>query len=184
MESSREPSNEAWKKFLRRHGKATLSFVGAIAVAVIVALYVFLRVVADAQATGLVPVMLGQWTIGYLFTFVLTLILWELVFLASWVGPAAAVVYLRWYRNLPEEERKEYEGGSRRGRSAGRDSGFSFFVGLVWLVIVWTTGIWNLAFQAWTFNDLVFSLLTACLWVLLIVGVFGAMYVVWSLRKD
>jgi len=184
MESSKEPSNEAWKKFLRRHGKATLSFIGAIAVAAIVAIYVFLRVVADAQTTGLVPVMFGEWTVGYLFTFVLTLILWELVFLVSWAGPAAAVVYLQWYKKLPEEERNEYEGGSHRGRSARRDNGFSFFVGLVWLIIVWTTGRWNLAFQAWTFNDLVFSLLTAFLRVLLIVGILGTMYVIGFLRKD
>lgn len=183
MESSKEPSNEAWKKFVRRHGKATLSFIGAIAVAFTVALYVFLRVVADAQSTGLVPSMLGQWSVGYLFTFVLTLILWELVLMVSWAGPVAAVVYFQWYRKLPEEERKEYEGRPRRGRT-GESGGFSFFVGMVWLIIVWTTGRWNLAFQAWTLNDLVFSLLAAFLWVLLIAGILGAIYVIWSLKKD
>lgn len=184
MESSKEQSNEAWKKFLRKHGKAILSFIGAIAVAAIVALYVFLRVVADVQATTPALAMLGQWTVASLFIFVLTVILWELVFVVSWVGPAAAVVYFQWYKKLPEEERKEYEGGSRRGRSSGRDSGFSFFVGLIWLIIVWTNGMWNVAFQLWTIDYLVFSLLAALAWVLLIVGIPGTLYVIWSLRKD
>lgn len=152
--------------------------------AVIVALLVFLWVMADAQATGLVPVMLGEWTLGYLVTFVLTVILWELVLMVSWVAPTGAVIYLQWYRKLPQEEREEYKGGPKRGKSAGQNSGFSFFIGLIWLIIVWTTGRWNLAFQAWTINDFVFSWLAACLWVLLIVGVPGIMYVIWSLRKN
>jgi hypothetical protein len=184
MGNSRELSDEAWKRFLRRHWKATSLLIGGIAAAAIAALLVFLWVVADGQATGLVPVMIGEWTVGYLITFALTVILWEVVLVVSWVVPTALVIYFKWYRKLPEEERREYEGGPRRGRSAGGGSGFSFFVGLIWLIIVWTTGKWNLTFQAWTVNDLVFSWLAAFLWVLLIAGVFGTIYVVWSLRRD
>ncbi|HYM39509.1 MAG TPA: hypothetical protein VEY12_05105, partial [Thermoplasmata archaeon] len=117
-----------------------LLIVGGIAVAAVAALFVFLWVVANTQGTGLVPAGLGDWTAGNALTFVLSVILWELVLVASWVVAAAVAAYLLWYRKLPSEERKELEGRPRRGRAAGGSGGISFFTGLVWLVIVWTDG--------------------------------------------
>ncbi len=183
METSEEPGGKAWKKFVRRNWKMTLSVIGGIAAAAVAALFVFLWVVANTQATGLVPSGLGGWTIGYVLTFILNVILWELILVASWVIPVALAVVFLWYMKLPAEERRELEGGRRRGRAAGGSGGISFFVGLVWLVIVWTDGRWNLAFKDWTFNDLVYSWIAACLVVLLIAGVPALMYLVWSLRR-
>ncbi|MCJ2564358.1 MAG: hypothetical protein LN417_09780 [Candidatus Thermoplasmatota archaeon] len=175
---------EGWKKFVRRHGKMTALVVGWIVAAAAAMLLVFLWVVADAQATGLVESELGRWTVGLFFTFLLQVILWELILVASWVIPTAVLMYLLWYKKLPAEERKEYEGGPKRSRSAGEDSGISFFVGLVWLAIVWLDGKWNLAFQDWTFDDWVYSWMWAGLVVLVIVGIPGIMYLIWSLRRN
>ena len=177
-----ELSDEAWIKFLRRHWKPTLLMVGGAAVAAIVAIFVFLWVVADMQATGAVPAVLGQWTVGYCIIFILNLILWELVSVGSWAIPIVLIIYFLWYKKLPDKERKEYEGKGRRRKSA-EDSGFSFFVGVVWLILVWIGGKWNLAFQDWTFNDWVYTWLTACLSVLVVVGILGTMYVIYSLAK-
>ena len=184
MGTSEKRSGEAWKKFVGRHGKATLLMIGAGIGAAIAALFVFLWVVADAQATGLVPAGLGEWTVGYVFTFTLNAILWLLILVASWVIPIAVVVYFLWYKKLPEEERKEYEGGPRRRKSAGEGGGMSFFIGLIWLVIVWIDGKWNLAFQDWTFDDWVYSWIAAGLVILLIVGIPGIIYLIWSLRRN
>lgn len=177
-----EPCDERWVKFLRRHWKPTLLMIGGAAVAAIAAIFVFLWVVADMQATGLVPVALGQWTVGYCVIFILSVILWELVFVGSWAIPVTLVIYFLWYKKLPDKERKEYEGKGRRRKSA-EDSGFSFFVGVVWLILVWIGGKWNLAFQEWTFNDWVYTWLAACLSVLVVVGILGGMYVLWSLTR-
>lgn len=184
METGKKLRGEGWKKFVRRHGKMTALIVGAIAAACIAALLVFLWVVADAQATGLVEEELGRWSVGLFFTFLLQAILWELILVVSWVIPMVVLMYLLWYRKLPAEERKEYEGGPKRSRSAGEDSGFSFFVGLVWLAIVWLDGKWNLAFQDWTFNDWVYSWLWAGLVVLVIVAIPAIGWVVWSLSRN
>ncbi len=184
MRTGEKLRGEGWKKFVRRHGKVTALIVGAIAVACVAALLVFLWVVADAQATGLVPDGLGAWTVGSVFAFILQAILWELILVASWVIPMVVVMYLLWYKKLPEEERKEYEGGPKRSRSAGEDSGISFFIGLVWLAIVWLDGKWNLAFQDWTFDDWVYSWMWAGLVVLVIVGIPAIIWVIWSLRRN
>ena len=183
MGTSEEPGGKAWEKFVRRHWKMTLSLVGGIAVAAVATLLVFLWVVADAQATGLVPSGLGAWTVGYVLAFILKVILWELILVASWVIPIALAAYFLWYKRLADDERREYEGVPRRGRSAGTDGGISFFIALVWFVIVWIDGRWNLAFQNWTINDWVYSWIVAGLVVLLIVGIPAIIYLVWALGR-
>ncbi len=184
MQSSDRPVGKLWKAFVRRHWRITLLMVGGIAAAAIAALFVFLWVVADLQATGRVPSGLGDWTVGHVITFILYVILWELLLVASWVCAAGLAGYVLWYRKLPDAERRELEGGPRRARSAGANGGFSVFVALVWLVLVWTDGRWNLAFKDWTFNNLVYSWIAAGLVVLLIVGVPGIIYLVWSIRRN
>jgi len=177
---SEEPIDEAPKRFLKRHWKMTIVFAVVFAGAVIGALLVFLWLVATAQTRGLVPAVLGQWSIGYVITFILHLIFWELVLVGSWVFPLVLVMIFRWYRILPEEER---EGWPRRGRREGSDA-FGFLVGVTWLIVVWLDGRWNLAFESWTFTDLVYSWLSAVLWDLLILGVPIALYFIWWIRKE
>ena len=183
MKTGEKQCDEAWKKFLTKHSGMSSLMIGGVVVAAIAAIFVFLQVVADAQASGLVPVALGQWTVGYCIIFILNVIMWELLFVASWVIPALLIIYFKWYKQLPEEERDLYEGKKRRKKTA-EDSGFSCVVGLVWLVLVWIYGKWNVPFQDWTFNDWVYSWLGACLSVLLVVGILGGMYVIWSLTAS
>ncbi|MFX0167945.1 MAG: hypothetical protein ACFE89_01200 [Candidatus Hodarchaeota archaeon] len=186
METSEEPKEEALRKFLRQHRKIALMMIAVIAGATIVAAFTFLKVVADAQVLGLVPVALGQWTVGYIFTFILQVIFWELVFVASWAIPILVVIFVLWYRKLPEEERQEYGLSPKRGADPRRTEGggfISFLIGVVWLIIVWFTGRWNLAFQAWTFNDWVYTGLAACLWVLLPLVIAGTIYLIWVMLK-
>jgi hypothetical protein len=184
METGGGRGDKAWKLFVRRHAGVTLLMIGGFTAAALAALFVFLWVVASAQANGLVPSVLGLWTVGHGLTFILNVILWEILLVASWVIPVALAVFFLWYKELPEAERSEYEGTSRRRKAARGSGGLSFFAWLVWLVIVWTDGRWNLAFQNWTFNQLIYSWIAAGLVVSLIVGIPGAIYVVWSLRKN
>ena len=183
METQDRPAGRAWKAFVRRHWRLVLAAVGGIAAAGAAALAVFLWVVATTQANGLVPSGLRDWTAGSLVTFVLNLVLWELLLVASWVVPIAAASFFLWYKKLPAEERRELEGAPRRARRTGGGGGVSFFVWLVWLVIVWTDGRWNLALKDWTFNQLVESWIAAGLVVLLFVGVPALVYLVWASRS-
>jgi hypothetical protein len=186
MESNEEQSKESMKKLLQRHWKMVSLVIGVIIGAVIVAVFTFLKVVADAQVLGLVPVALGQWTVGYFFTFILQVIFWELVFVASWTIPLVVVMFILWYKKLPDEERKKIDLSPKRGTDPRRTEGggfFSFLVGVVWLIIVWITGRWNLAFQAWTFNDWIYTWFAACLWILLPLCIAGLIYIVWSMRE-
>ncbi len=146
METGRAAAGAAWKAFVRRHWRLVLAAVGGIAAAGVAALAVFLWVVGNTQANGLVPSRLGDWSVGSIVTFLLNLLPWELLLVASWVIPIAAAAFFLWYKKLPEEERRGMEGAPRRGRAAG-GGGISFFVALVWLLIVWSDGRWNLALR-------------------------------------
>ena len=172
--------DEEQKRFLRRHWKMAIVFAGIIAAGVIGAVLVLTWFVATAQATALVPALLGDWSIGYVITFILHLIFWELLLVGSWVLVLVLVVIFGWYMKLPSEDR---DFKPKRGRREESDA-FGFLVGITWLIVVWLDGRWELAFNSWTFNHWVYSFLAAVAWDLLIFGVPIALAFVWWMRKE
>lgn len=181
MKNNEELDNGAWKKFLKRHWQMALLMIAGILGAVIAAILVFLWIVADAQTIGLVPSIIGEWTVGYSIAFILHLVFWELILVGIWAIPIGLIIYYQWYKKLPAKERKEYEDPKRK--STGDGDVMSFFAGLIWLGLVWFYGRWDVAFQAWTLNDWVYSWLAAYLLIFLIVAIPGTIYVLWELGK-
>ncbi|MFX0056150.1 MAG: hypothetical protein ACFFAX_10065 [Promethearchaeota archaeon] len=181
MNESEEFLDEKQKRFLKRHWKMTIVFAVIFAAAVAVAILVFLWFIDTAQTSGLVPSMLGEFTIGYLITFILHMIFWELALVASWVIVAVAAIYFLWYKQLPEEEQDITRG--ERGRREEGDA-FGFLVAVFWLIITWIEGRWDLAFEAWTLDVWVYSWISAFLWVLLIFGIPIAVYFFWWVGQE
>lgn len=170
----------AGRKFLQKYWKMTTVFAALAIAAVVEAVLVLLWVVADMQSLGLIPTTLGLWSVGYIITFILHLLFWEIVLVGLWVLVAAAVVYLKWYSNLPEEDKFPKR---ERGRREQGDA-FGFFVGITWLIIIWVTGRWDVTFNAWTVNDWVFTWLWAVFWDLLIIGIPMLLYFIYWIRKE
>ncbi|MHA1266096.1 MAG: hypothetical protein ACTSRS_12765 [Candidatus Helarchaeota archaeon] len=176
MSNIAENNDKAWKKFLRRHWKMTLVFIGGAIGAVVSALFVFLWVVANAQTTGLVPTDLGLWTVGYSVTFILNVILWEFLFIGIPVIASVILILIFWWMKLPEDERKEYtteqkKGKSRRGTSKGGSGAVSFLILLTWLIVIWVNNLWNVPFENWLFDQWIYFCLTAIFWDLIIFGI-------------
>ena len=165
MNTSEELLDEVQMNFLKRHWKMTIVMAVSCAAAAIVALFVFLWVAANAQATGLVPVALGQWTVGYLITFILNVIFWELLLVVSWLIPLFAAYYW-WFNKQPDAD--IWKPG--RGRREGGDA-FGFLIGIAWLIMIWIDGRWTQELQTWTFIEWIYSWLTALGWVLIIFGI-------------
>ncbi len=180
MNSSEELFDEKQKRFLKRHWKMTIVFAAVFAIAVTTAVLVFLWFVEMAQTTALVPSTLGDFTVGYLITFILHVIFWELLFVGSWVLVIVVVTYIKWYNKLPQEERmKESKRGTREEGDA-----IGFLIGVFWLIIIWTSGRWDLAFNAWTLTDWVISWLTAVGWVFVVFGIPIAIYFVYWIMNE
>ena len=165
MNTDEEQLDKEKKKFLLKHWKMTIVIAASIVVAAIVALLVFLWVVSEAILLGPYPVGLGDWTIGLIVMFVLNLIYWELLLVATWVIPLVGGLYW-WVSKLPDAEIWK----PKRGRRESGDA-FGFFIAMAWLIMIWIDGRWNQTLQTWTFTEWIYSWLTALGWLLLIAGI-------------
>lgn len=181
-------SEKIWKTFLRRQWKISIVFLIGAILALIAAILVFVWFVGDAQTTGLVPTTLDLWTMGYLITFILYLILWEFLLVGIPVIVVVAVVYFLWWKKLPEWEREEYRrenlffGRSSRRSNAG--NGITFLVNIIFILKVYIDGNWNVPFADWTFDYLVYSYLLALIVVLLLFGIPAILGVTWWVRRE
>lgn len=171
-----------WRTFVRRHWVAFTIFVVAIALACAWGVYIFLWFVSNAQSTGLVPLSLGQWTMGNLVGFILYAIFWELVLAGIPVGVAAVVAWM-WWRRLPSDERTGYRMGGR-SRSAGGSGGVSFLFFVAFCIKVYVDGNWNVAISTFTLNYVVYSMLTILEWVVVIFGIPIAIGLAWWIRHE
>ena len=187
VELESEHDEKIWKKFLRKHWKMLVLFVVAAILAIAGAILVFLWFVGDAQVTSLVPATVGLWTIGYLVTFLLHLIFWEVLFIGIPVIITVAAIYFLWWKKIPDEGRKEYRHGHLFGKRSRRTDGggaISLLVNIVFIIKVYLDGNWNVPFTTWTFDYLVYSYLWALIWILLIFGIPILLGGTWWIRRE
>ncbi len=167
---------------MKRHRNAFILFVVGVVLAFVGAILVFLWFVGHAQTTGLVPSTLDLWTLGNLVTFILNLIFWEILLIGIPVALAAVGAWL-WWRRLPYEERNEYQPFRTRSRSRGGGNAFSLLIFIVFCIKVFLDGNWNLPFSAWTFNYLVYSWITALVWIAIIFGIPLLLVFIWWISR-
>jgi len=185
-----EHPEEIWKNFLRKHWKIFLLIAGGIICAVIGAIYVFLWRTTGPEAIAQYPQTLDLWTVGYIITLILDVILWEFLIIGIPVIAVAVLIILLWWNKLPAEEKQEYSRspkgkGSQKKVSRGRGSGiFGFLITITWLIIIYLDGYWNTAFGLWNYTYLIYSVLAALLWDLLIVGIPLTIFLIWWLRRE
>jgi len=187
VELELEPDEKIWKKFLRKHWKMFVLFVVAAILVIAGAILVFLWFVGDAQVTSLVPATVGLWTLGYLVTFLLYLIFWEVLFIGIPVIITVAAIYFIWWKKIPDEERKEYRRRHLFGKSSRRTDGggaISLLVNIVFIIKVYLDGNWNVPFATWTFDYLVYSYLWALIWILIIFGIPILLGGSWWIRRE
>ena len=168
-------NEKIWKKFLKKHWKMLILFVIIISVAVVGAILVFLWFVEDVQLTGLVPSTLGLWSMGNLVSFLLHLIFWEILFIGIPLCITAGLIIFLWWKKLPNEEKEDYKHdhiffGNRSHRSNG-SGGISFLIFIAFIIKIYLDGKWDVPFADWTFDYLVYSCISALIWVLIIVGI-------------
>lgn len=171
-----------WKAFIRRHWGAVAVLMVGFALAFAEAVYVFLWFAGTAQSSGLVPPLLGLWTMGNLVAFILNLAFWELLFVGAPVAVAAVAGWM-WWKRLPGEARMGCRWG-KRGRSArgGGAGGLIFFV--VFAIKVYLDGMWNVPLGTFTLNYVVGAMFTILVWGIVIIGIPGAIVLAWWLNRE
>jgi hypothetical protein len=169
-ETESENDSEVWKKFLRKHWNMLAYWIIAAIIAAIGAILVFLWFVGDAQSTNIVPITLRQWTMAHVINFILHLIFWEVLIIGILVAIAAIAGWL-WWKQIPDEERKEYQFFDKGSRTTSGGGGISFLFFVAFCIKVYIDGNWNVAIASWTLDYVVDSMITILVWSAIIFGI-------------
>ena len=166
--------DKVWKQFLIKHFQMFVLWLVAAILAFIVAIRVFLWVVAETQAQEIVPMYLGEWAMKHVINFLLHLIFWEIIIVGIPVIIFIAAVYFLWWKKLPDKEQKEYKESHLFGdRNRRNDAGgfIAFLINVVFVIKVYLDDNWTKVFAEWKFDYLVESYLWAVIIVLIIIGI-------------
>jgi hypothetical protein len=169
------------KTFLRKHWSIVALFVAAGILMVIGAVYVFVWFTSNAQSTGLVPSTLGMWSMGYMVSFILHAIFWELVLIGIPVA-VGAILGWRWWKRLPEGERKEHDLFGKRSHSSRAGGAASPLLFIVFAIKVYVDGNWNVAISTWTLDYVVGSMVTILVWIVAVFAIPATIGVIWWIR--
>ncbi|UCG45573.1 MAG: hypothetical protein JSV58_01970 [Candidatus Bathyarchaeota archaeon] len=182
-ETESEDNSKIWTGFMKKHWNMVALAVIAGALAVVGAILVYLWFVGDAQSTGLVPTTLNFWTMGHIVTFLLHLIFWELLFIGVPVVLAAIAGWL-WWRRLPEADKACMRMGTRSKATSEGGGGISLLVTIAFCFKIFLDGNWDVPISTWTFDYLVYSCLTALLWVSIIFGIPIGLGIIWWIHHE
>jgi hypothetical protein len=171
-----------WKNFLAKHRIAVAIFVVAAVLAFAGSVYVFFWFAGNAQSTGLVPSILGFWTVGNLVAFILNLIFWELLIIGIPVL-IGAVVGWQWWKRLPVEE-KGYYFFRKRSRTTSGSGGISLFFFIAFCIKVYIDGKWNVPISSWTLNYVVDSMILILVWTVIIFAIPAFIGIIWWINRE
>ncbi len=186
-ETETENDSGAWKKFFKKHWNMLVYWIMAAIFAAIGAILVYLWFIDEAQSTSMVPMLLGQWTMGHLVTFILHLVFWELLLIGIPVAIAAIVGWL-WWKQIPDAERKEYEFFGKPSRTENGGGGISFLFFIAFCIKVYIDGKWDVTIASWTLEYVVDSMITILVWSVIIFGIpaiiIGLIWLSRQIRKE
>jgi len=168
-----------WKEHIKTHWifyiLCAIAFVGFI----IGVLIVLNFQISTSWVGGYGTWDIGEFSIGTSLLFLIQLFLLELllVFIPGCV--VFGIGYYYWWKKLltpeekervkkQEEKEKQFKWQKRGGGAGG---GFSFFIGIVFLIMIYVQGYWLTPFKALPFSYFIYTWLWAAFWIVIIVVV-------------
>ncbi len=170
----------AWKAFTRKHWRAILVFALGAVLAFAGAVYVFLWFVNNAESSGLVPGILGSWTMANLVTFILHTVFWELLLVGIPVAIAGVAAW-QWWKRLPQEELRGLHFTGRKRSTGGGGGSLLFFI--VFCIKVYIDGKWNVPIASFTLDYVVGSAIIILELGLIVFGVLAAIGLTWWISR-
>jgi hypothetical protein len=171
-----------WKGFVRKHWTAIAIFAAAAVVALAGAVYVFVWFAGSAQSSGLVPASLGLWTMGNLVSFIVYLILYELLIVGIPVLVAGVIAW-QWWRRTREAEWRGFRFRRRPGKGRGGGGGSLLFF-IAFCIKVYVDGNWNVPVSTFTVNYVVDSWVLILAYVAAIFGIPATIAAVWWVHRQ
>jgi hypothetical protein len=169
-EKDRCSDGEFWKREILKHWEVFTVFIIGCVAAIAGALLVLFWFIETSQVGAMGTATIGEWTIAWIWEFVIFLILWELLIVGI---PAGVALGLGWYfgwMRLSAEERAEFKGrwGSRRTAESG---GFGFAMFIVYSIYMYINGELYTPFGDYPYTYWVYSWFRLLAWLLVIFGI-------------
>jgi ABC-type Fe3+ transport system permease subunit len=170
-----------WKAILAVIVLAVCAFAGFV--------LVYIRLIETSEIGLQGTATLDQWSVAWIVSFGIRLILWELLVVGLPTALILGVGGYLWWQRLPEEEKqrlkvKDKGAKSHTARNAGGGGFFMFIVYCIYLAIVgnYSTPFGNLPYSYW-----VYAYFWTCLSIFIIIGVpmitLGIVYFVVKSKK-
>lgn len=167
-----------FKSFTRKHWKAVLLLVLAAIAVFIGSICVLLWFVGYSEIGGHGTMQLGDWSMAVLIDFILNLILWEFLIIGIPTIAIGVVIFFQWWKKLPDEDREGLEKHGYKNRKNQRRMAYGGGGGLIGIlvfiafcIIIYLDGNWSTALGSLQYSYLVYTWLTALVWVLIICGI-------------
>ncbi len=183
MEENAVDRNSDWGRFLRKHWRAFAVFTAAAVIAVAGAVYVFVWFTGNAQSNGLVPAVIGGWSMNNLVMFMLHAIFWELLLIGIPAVVGVVIGYM-WWRSLPKEEKQQYHLPGKRSKRRGAGGAISPLLFIAFALKVYVDGNWNQAISTYTLDYVVGSMVTILLWTVAIFAIPAIVGLVWWIKHE
>jgi hypothetical protein len=172
-------NDDFWPMFIKRHWKAFIIFVIGCIAALAGAIVVLFWFIETSTIGAMGTATIGEWTIAWLWSFLLYLIFWELVYIGI---PAAITFGVGWYvfwKQLSDEDKAEFkERDKKKHHSSSVSSGFGFLLFIAFSIYVYFIGEINTPLGNHSYSYWVYTFFTALGWLLLIAGIPAAIILV------
>ncbi len=169
-ESGSSSGGEFWKRKIQKHWKVfVVSVIGCVA-AIAGALLVLFWFIETSPIGAMGTATIGEWTLAWIWEFIIFLILWELLFVGIPVGIALGLGWYLWWNRLPIEERAEFRGRWRARRTA-ESGGFGFVVFIAYSIYMYIQGDFSTPFEDYPYTYWVYSCFQMLAWLLVILGI-------------
>jgi len=176
MENSHKLSDEQfWKKKIKEFWKTFLVMIIAGVCAFVGALLVLFWFIQTSPIGGYGLWYFNDWSLMHGVSFMILLILWELLF----VGVPAVLFFgvggYLWWRRLPAETKQEFKDREKkkthRTRDVGGGGGFSFFMFIAYCIYIAVQGNYDKAFGTLPYSYWIYSWFLTFMWILIVLGI-------------
>jgi len=168
---------EFWGRKIKDHwGVLAVSIIGCV-LAVVGALLVLFWFIETSPIGAMGTATVGEWTLAWIWEFLIFLILWELLIVGIPVGVALVVGWHFWWNRLPAEEKAEFK-GRWRGRGTAEGGGFGFAMFIAYSIYMYINGDFFTPFGDYPYTHWVYSWFLTLAWLLVVFGIPAAIILI------
>lgn len=168
-----------WLQKIKQHFPVFMLAVISIVIAIIGAIIVFVWHMETSPIGNQGEATIGQWTLAWVWTFFIVLILWELLFVGTPAAIAACLFYYFWWNNLPAEEKAEIKNREKKDKRVRNGTGaFNILLFIAYSIYMLINGYFSTPFGDMPYTFWIYACFYTMAWLLIIFGIPAAIILI------